>query len=87
MSTPRDKTTARGYGPAHKRLRKRYEPLVAAGRTTCWRCNQPIQPGQPWDLGHDDNDRTKYRGPEHRHCNRGEPMRRRNKPQPHSRNW
>jgi hypothetical protein len=29
-----------------------------------------IDPGEPWDLGHDDFDRTKYTGPEHRSCNR-----------------
>jgi len=32
----------------------------------CWRCGELIRPGQPWHLGHDDYDRTKYRGPEHR---------------------
>ena len=58
-------TNQRGYGADHQRLRKRLEPTVAAGQANCWRCGQPIFPGQPWDLGHDDHDRTKYRGPEH----------------------
>ena len=29
-----------------------------------------IEPGEPWDLGHDDNDLRFYNGPEHRKCNR-----------------
>ena len=63
-------TTARGYGAAHQQQRRHWAPTVNAGRATCWRCGQPIHPGTPWDLGHDDHDRTKYRGPEHTHCNR-----------------
>lgn len=59
-------TNARGYGYHHKKIRKHWEPIVQAGRATCWRCGEPIAPDSPWDLGHDDNDRTRYRGPEHR---------------------
>lgn len=77
-------TTARGYGITHQRERQRLLTLQAAGTTlTCWRCGGPITPGQPWDLGHDDHDRTITRGPEHRHptgrCpgNRAAPRRRR----------
>jgi hypothetical protein len=55
----------RGYGYEHKKLRAQIKPIVEAGRATCWRCQQPIRKGQLWDLGHDDDDRTKYRGPEH----------------------
>ncbi len=81
------KTTAqRGYGAAHDRLRKRWKPIVDAGEATCARCHQPIFPGTPWDLGHDDEDRGKYNGPEHRRCNRGEPSRRKNAVAP-SREW
>ena len=29
-----------------------------------------IVPGQPWDLGHDDIDRSRCTGPEHAACNR-----------------
>ena len=63
-------TTARGYGSAHQRERKRWAPHVAAGLVTCWRCGRRILPGQLWDLGHDDHDRGVYRGPEHPYCNR-----------------
>lgn len=60
----------RGYGYDHKKLRKQIAPDVDAGRANCWRCGLPIAKGQPWDLGHDDEDRSKYRGPEHVACNR-----------------
>lgn len=62
---------ARGYDAAHVAERARWAPKVAAGIVTCWRCGQLIGATEPWDLGHDDNDRTKYRGPEHAgRCNR-----------------
>ncbi len=81
------KTSDRGYGVAHQRERARWAPRVAAGAVACWRCQTPIDPNEPWDLGHNDEDRGKYNGPEHRKCNRGEPSRRRARPQPHSRRW
>ena len=59
----------RGYGSAHVRLRKQWAPRVATGTVLCARCGQPIESGEPWALDHDDNDRTKYLGPSHRHCN------------------
>lgn len=59
----------RGYDTRHDRLRATYKARQDAGETfTCWRCGQPIT--GPFDLGHDDTDRTIYRGPEHPHCNR-----------------
>jgi hypothetical protein len=64
------KTWAKGYDTTHKLLRKQCAKQVAAGGVRCWRCRDLIQPGDPWDLGHDDYDRTVYRGPEHRRCNR-----------------
>lgn len=65
------RTTSRGYGTAHQQLRAFWQPLVTTGTVTCWRCQQPITPTEPWDLGHDDTDRTLYRGPEHANrCNR-----------------
>lgn len=57
--------TERGYGWAHQRRRKAWVPKVATGRVKCWRCGEPIAIGQDWDLGHDDYDRRRYRGPEH----------------------
>jgi len=60
----------RGYDRGHDELRSQWAPLVAQGTVLCWRCKTLIHPDQPWDLGHDDHDRSKYRGPEHQHCNR-----------------
>lgn len=76
---PRGTTTERGLGHEHQQLRKRWAPKVATGTVCCWRClanGKPelealIAPDEEWDLGHDDRDRTVYRGPEHRLCNRG----------------
>lgn len=67
----RGSTTARGYGRQHQLLRARWAPYVAAGLVDCARCQRRIQPGARWDLGHDDQDRTRYTGPEHQACNRG----------------
>jgi predicted nucleic acid-binding Zn ribbon protein len=64
------KTAARGYGAKHQALRKEWAAKVDAGLVDCPRCGRPILPGTPWDLGHDDDDRTIYRGPEHQRCNR-----------------
>ena len=72
----------RGYGQSHYDLRKVWWPKVAAGRVVCHRCGRPILPGQPWDLGHDDYDRSRYTGPEHRRCNRQT-----SKPRLFSRRW
>ena len=63
-------TTQRGYGFTHRYLRKRLERAIATGRVRCARCGNPIRPDEPWDLGHNDNDRSRYNGPEHQTCNR-----------------
>lgn len=65
----RESTTARGYGAAHQRERKRWQPIVEAGEATCARCNEPIEATSKWDLGHNE-DRTEWTGPEHVKCNR-----------------
>jgi hypothetical protein len=63
-------TAARGYGAKHKALRRRWAAQVAEGEVCCARCGGVIWVDEPWDLGHDDHDRTRYMGPEHRRCNR-----------------
>lgn len=72
-------TKARGYGYQHKLRRKADEAAVEAGQAVCWRCGRPIVPMKilrrdgrmvsNWHLGHDDYDRSVYRGPEHERCN------------------
>jgi len=66
----------RGYDAAHEAERAKWAPIVATGEVKCWRCLVPIAPDQPWDLGHDDHDRSIYRGPECRRCNRATASRR-----------
>lgn len=64
----RGRRQQRGYDADHDRLRAAYAPAVARGEVTCWRCDQPIRPDEPWDLGHDNG---VHRGPEHANrCNR-----------------
>jgi hypothetical protein len=78
----RPSSADRGYGGAHEAARKRLLPLVLAGGVRCARCGEPIVPGEPWDLGHNDYDRSQYSGPEHARCNRATASRRRWKPPP-----
>ena len=63
-------SSERGYGAEHVALRRQWEPLVATGQVICWRCGRTILPDEPFDLGHDDTDRTQWRSPEHVSCNR-----------------
>ena len=67
--TRRQNTTQRGYGNAHQKLRKQVEIAVDCGEACCARCAQPIRPGEPWHLDHDDDDRQAYIGPSHATCN------------------
>lgn len=65
------RTTERGYDAKHKKLRAKIQRDMDAGVVFyCWRDGKEIEPGEDWDLGHDDDDRTKYMGPEHQRCNR-----------------
>lgn len=68
---PRRSTTQRGYGHGHQQLRALWQHRIDSGEIViCWRpgCDQQIT-GTQWHLGHDDHDRTIYRGPECIHCN------------------
>ena len=48
MATPRDSTTARGYGTKHQRVRARFaRQLRAAGQLPCARCLLPIYASWP----------------------------------------
>jgi hypothetical protein len=66
----RGSTDERGDGSDHRQLRKRWAPRVATGTVRCARpdCGQLINPGEAWDLGHDEH--RNWRGPEHQACNR-----------------
>lgn len=65
------RTINNGYGKVHKRLRAELAERMRKGEVFfCWRCRRVINPARPWDLGHDDWDRSIYRGPEHVACNR-----------------
>ena len=68
----RPSAKARGYGPAFNRLRRRWARIVPGGQVECPRCLMLIEPGEPWDLGHDEYDRENLTlcKPEHRYCNR-----------------
>lgn len=65
----RGRRQERGLGADHVRLRTEWQRRMDAGEVvTCWRCLELGKPHavdpQSWDLGHDDHDRSKYRGPE-----------------------
>ena len=66
--TRRGSRQARGYDARHDATRKRWKPIVDAGLVNCWRCGGTLDPSS-WHLGHDDHDRSKYRGPECPPCN------------------
>lgn len=86
----RGNTVRRGYGARHQALRKQWARRVERGEVYCSRCGRLIEPGSPWDLGHDDLDRSRYTGPEHAACNRATATHRahrRTVPRPARANW
>lgn len=59
----------RGYDAAHRRLKASWQARIDHGEIVhCWRCGAVINPTR-WHLGHDDDDRSKHRGPECQVCN------------------
>jgi hypothetical protein len=59
------------YDVCHRRTRARLDPVVSAGGSVCCLCGKGIDAGTPWDLAHSD-DRTRWLGPSHAACNRGD---------------
>ena len=61
------------YGSAHQKLRAQLKKVVDRGAAKCYRCNERIQPGQPWCLDHIDHPMAHklglYGGPSHSWCN------------------
>ena len=75
-STPRERLLQKQrYGVRHRQTRQMLAPFVASGSARCVRCQGVIEPGQAWDLGHDDRHSWAHSGPEHAVCNRGAPNR------------
>lgn len=67
--TARGTRQQRGYDSRHAHVRADYQHRMDRGETfTCWRCGDDIDP-EHWHLGHDDYDRSVYRGPECVPCN------------------
>jgi hypothetical protein len=60
----------RGYGPVFQRTRRMWVQRIALGGVECVRCGKPITSADPFDLDHDDNDRSIIRGPACPSCNR-----------------
>jgi hypothetical protein len=65
------------YGTSHDKMRRYFQRIIDSGEIVMCanpRCTHPggrqIIPGQAWDLGHEPGDPMRYRGPEHRRCNR-----------------
>ena len=80
---PASRVKRRIYNRHHRNLREMWKRAVAAGTVRCARGRDCfyadgmqgglILPGQPWDLGHADYDRSRHTGPEHSKCNRAAP--------------
>ena len=92
--TAADARRRREYAsPRHRQTRAAWQKRIDRGEPIwCWRCRKVrITPGMKWHLGHDDQDRTIYRGPECVPCNltaaakagnRAQKAKRRRRPRP-----
>jgi hypothetical protein len=79
-------TTPRHHNPRHRATRRAWVIRLAAGEIVrCPYCPKLIDPTQPWDLAHDDDNPGRYLGPSHPHCNRSRTMQSPNRKTPH--NW
>lgn len=74
----RGNTTRRGYGSPHQALRKQLLEQFEPGQP-CARCGKPIRSKADAQLGHDDQDRSRYKGLEHVRCNEATAGRRDNR--------
>jgi hypothetical protein len=64
----------RGYDARHDQLRRWWQGRLDAGQAIyCWRCltqgRRTLIDPKAWHLGHDDEDRSRHRGPECVPCN------------------
>ena len=60
----------RGYTSTHDALRRRWAAAVRRGGVHCGYCGAQISPGDPWDLGHPNDDKSQAPAPWHQACNR-----------------
>ena len=65
----------KAYDAGHRRERADWAIMIEQGHgPICHRCSKPIEPGQPFDLGHRQDlvlgGAPKKRSPEHQKCNR-----------------
>lgn len=88
MTPPKlKKTSARGYGAQHQKLRTRWKRLLQQqGDLPCTRCHLPVYPTDAWDLDHTD-DRSGYLGIAHTTCNRSAGGRKAHNPKRRSWQW
>lgn len=72
----RGSSSQRGYGSQHQTERQRWvKRIQVLGQIQCATCPTIIKPGQPFDLGHNE-DRRRYIGPQCIPCNRSDGGRR-----------
>lgn len=64
---PERKAQKAKYDSAHRKLREEFALAVSEGVVRCWRCLEPIKPGEDWHLGHRPIGFASH--PEHPTCN------------------